>query len=137
MKHYDIEKQVLSIEQCSILEKLGYDLDNATHCWVYDDSTGYKFICLSSDAVDYHSSTTVITPTWNLQECMYEILKKCIGYTCPKLLLEGDQSTIEIGDYDGPEYSEIAENTIDACFRMLQNIGQRDFDKIEQDIFTE
>ena len=93
------EKSV-SIEQCSILEKLGYDLDNATHCWVYDDSTGYKFVCLSSDAVDYHSTTTVITPTWNLQECMYEILKKCIGYTC-------------------------------------QNIGQRDFDKIEQDIFTE
>ena len=127
MKRYDIEKQVLSIEQCRSLEKLGYDLDNATHCWVYDDSTGYKFVCLSSDAVDYHSTTTVITPTWNLQKGLF-----------PNAIFENDRTIVEIGGDFCVVCSEKAENPINACFAMLKKIAQGNFEEITiKDSFTE
>lgn len=128
MKPYDIEKQILSIEQCRSLEKLGYDLDNATHCWVYDDSTGYKFLCLSSDAMNYYSTTTVLTPTWNLQECIAEILKKHKGLF-PNAIFENDRTIVELGGDFCVVCSEIAENPIDACFAMLKKIAQSNFEE--------
>lgn len=132
---FNMEEQVLSIEQMRELQELGIDTYKASMCWYHYYVGMYTkgWECLPKDIEDYVmipkiDSADILEriPTFTLQDIL-EMLPRTINYDGSKRLRIVPPNEIEYTNYSLEGHFTYGESLLDAAFNMLKWVKQNNY----------